>query len=200
METKVTHISVGGVLKIEGDIELDELEVGGTVTVKGSLKGKRVEVGGVLKTDGNALIEDILKVGGATKVGGELKSGKVIVGGSLEADACFAEEVKVGGKVETQKGVRAKVFEIGRRGKVLGPIIAEQVKIGAEAKAEDIYAIRLKLEENSSTRNVYAKEAYLNSGCTVTGELLYTDRLEMGHDVEIRTEPKKVEKLPEPPT
>ncbi|MGQ9691241.1 MAG: hypothetical protein ACUVQY_08290 [Thermoproteota archaeon] len=199
MEIKGTSISVGGVLHVDGNIETDKVGVGGTVTVKGSVKAREVSVGGRLKVDEHASVEDRLEVGGAVKIGGELKAGLVKVGGALEADVCFADSVKVGGKVETRRGSRVKTFEIGKKGRVVGPVVAEDVKISAYASAEGIYANRLELGENSSARNVYAREAFLKRGCRVTGELLYVEKLEMEQNVETYSEPRKVEKLPEPP-
>lgn len=199
MEIKGFHISVGGTLKVEGNTEVDEVEVGGVVKVEGSIKAKKVEVGGVLKVDRDASVEDRLKVGGAVNVGGELKAGVVEVGGALKADACFADRVGVGGKVETRRGSRVKTFEIGRKGEVVGPIVAESVRIGRGASVEDIYANWLELGEDSSARNVYAREAYLKEGCRITGELLYVDKLELEKNVKTYSEPRKVEKLPEPP-
>ena len=197
MGIKGTHISVGGVLDVDGSLEVDEVSVGGTVGVKGSVNAKRVSVGGRLKVDENASVEDRLEVGGVVKIGGELKAGVVEVGGALEADACFADGVKVGGKVETRRGCRSKTFEIGRRGRVIGPVVAEYVKIGHGASVEDVYASRLELGENSSARNVYAGEAYLKQGCRVAGELLYVEKLELEHVAQVNS--RKVEKLPEPP-
>jgi len=199
MGMKGRHISVGGALDIDGSIEVDEIKVGGAARIKGSVKGKRVEAGGSLRVDEDVSLEDRLEVGGAVKIGGELKTSMVKVGGVLEADACFADIVEVGGKVETKRGSRAKTFEIGRRGRVVGPVVAGIVKISAYASAEDIYADWLELGENSSARNVYTREAYLKQGCRVTGELLYVEKLEMEQNVRTYLEPKKVEKLPEPP-
>jgi cytoskeletal protein CcmA (bactofilin family) len=199
MVTKGAHISVGGVLDVDGSMEVDEINVGGTATIKGTVRGKTVTIGGKLRVDEEASVEDRLEVGGAAKIVGKLKVGIVKVGGVLEADACFAEKVEVGGKVETKMGLRAKMFEIGRRGRVIGPVVAETVKIGAGANAEDIYADRLELGEASSARNVYVKEACLKQGCRVTGELLYVESLEAEQDVKTYSEPRKVEKLPETP-
>ncbi|MCX8183748.1 MAG: polymer-forming cytoskeletal protein [Crenarchaeota archaeon] len=199
MEIMKARISVGGVLDVNGSIEVDTIRVGGTTTVKGSVKAKDVVIGGRLKVDENASIEAMLEVGGVAKIGGELKAGVVKVGGDLEADVCFADSIEVGGRIETKRGLKAKTFKIGRHGEVVGPIVAENVKIGRGASVEDIYANWLELGENSSARNVYAREAYLKRGCRVAGELLYVDKLEFEENVEMYSESKKVEKLPEPP-
>lgn len=199
MSVKGTHVSVGGVLDVDGNIEADEVKAGGTVKIEGSVKAKEIVVGGSLKVDEDAFVENRLEVGGVVKIGGALKGGAVKVGGALEADVCLTDSIEVGGKVETEKGSRSKKFEIGKRGRVIGLIVAEDVKIGAGASAEDIYADRLELGENSSAHNIYANKAYLKQGCRVIGELLYVEMLEMEQDVKTYSEPKKVETLPKPP-
>jgi len=199
MATRGMRVSVGGALSVDGSIEVDEVDVGGTLTIKGSVKSKEVVVGGRLKVDGNASVENRMDVGGVVKISGELKAGTVKVGGALEAEVCFADIVEVGGKVKTERGLKAKVFGIGKGGRIIGPVVAEDLKIGPGANAEDVYAGRLELEENSSAHNVYAREAYLKHGCRVTGELLYVEKLEMEQKVKTYSEPQKVEKLPEPP-
>lgn len=199
METKGSLISVGGVLDVDGSIEVDKVAVGGTMKVKGSMKAKEVSVGGMLKVDKDASVEDRLEVGGTAKIDGELKAGIVKVGGTMITDVCFADSVEAGGKVEAKRGSRARTFKIGNRGRVIGPVVAEDVKIGPNASAEDVYAGRLELGEDSSARNVYAREVHLKQGCRVTGELLYVERLEMEQNVKTYSEPRKVEKLPEPP-
>ncbi len=197
MAVKGTHVSVGGILDVDGSIEVDEVKVGGTVAIKGFVKAKDVSVGGRLKVNGDASVEDRLEVGGVVKISGELKAGTVKVGGALEADVCFAAHVEVGGKVETRRGSKSKTFKIGRNGRVIGLVVAEDVKIGHGASVEDVYAGRLELGAHSSARNVYAREAYLKQGCRVAGELLYVEKLELEHAVQVNS--RKVETLPEPP-
>lgn len=199
MGIKGRHVSVGGTLKVEGNIEVDEINVGGTVEVEGSMKARKIGIGGTLKVDKDATVEYELKVGGVVEVIGELKAGVVKVGGALNADVCSADKIEVGGKVETKKGLKAKTFEIGIGGKVIGPVVAERVKIGREASAEDIYADWLELGEGSSARNIYVREAYLKHGCRVIGELLYVRKLETEREIRTYSTPRKVEKLPEPP-
>lgn len=115
------------------------------------------------------------------------------------AELCRATEVEVGGKVETEKGTKADRFEIGKRGRIRGPLVAERVKIGDKAEADDIYAGELQMGDDASARNIYAKRAILGSDCRVSGELLYVEELRVGEDLRSQSEPKKVERLPEPP-
>lgn len=192
-------VSVGGLLRVDGNFIFDEVSVGGTLEVFGSAEGNSVEVGGTVKVSGDAFFKRSLNVGGFARVGKELRAGNVSVGGSLEAEICFAEKVRVGGRVETQRGTKSKLFEIGRHGKVTGPVVAEQVEVHDHAELEDIYADLLVMGKHSSAHNVYVKRAVLNSGCKISGELVYTQELELGERLGLSYEPKKVEKLPEPP-
>ncbi len=193
------RISVGGTLNVDGSLEFDALDVGGTVDIKGSAKGRSVSVGGRMRVGENATIEDRLSVGGHADVGGDLSAGNIEIGGSLEAEICLAEEVKVGGEIRTEKGTKAKRFEIGRRGKVRGMIVAEQVKINSGAEVEDVYADSLMMDGGSSAHNAYAKVACLGPGAKVSGQLLYTESITLGEGVKVASGPEKVEKLPEAP-
>ncbi|HYA21747.1 MAG TPA: hypothetical protein VEG31_01015 [Thermoproteota archaeon] len=192
-------IDVGGIFNVQGSLEFDVLNVGGKVDIRGFVKGRHVEVGGQMDAGENATIEERLRVGGYAKVGGELNVGNVEVGGSLAAKVCLAEGVAVGGEIRTEKGTKAKRFEIGRGGEVKGPIVADEVKIGRGAEVEDVYAGKLEMEADSSANNVYAHEARLGPDSRVSGELLYTGTLELGEEAKVRSGPTKAEKLPSPP-
>jgi len=192
-------ITVGGIFNVDGSLEFDALDVGGKVDIKGPIKGRDVNVGGEMGTGGNATIAGRLRVGGYAKVGGELNAGNVEVGGSLVAEICLAEDVIAGGEIRTKRGTKAKRFEIGREGKVWGPIVADEVKIGRGAEVEDVYADRLMMDEDSSAHNAYAKVACLGPGAKVSGQLLYTESIMLGEGVKVASGPKKVEKLPEAP-
>ncbi len=192
-------INVGGVFSVGGSLEFDVLDVGGKVDIRGSIKGRGVNVGGQMDAGENATIKEWLKVGGYAKVGGELNAGSVEVGGSLAAKVCLAEGVTVGGEIRTEKGTKAKRFEIGRGGKVKGSIVADEAKIGRGAEVEDVYAGKLEMEEDSSANNVYVREARLGSDSKILGELLYTGTFELGENAMVRSGPTKAEKLPSPP-
>ncbi len=192
-------INVGGKVDVDGDIEFKEIDVGGMATIRGNAKGKKVEVGGKLRVDKSAKIDDSLEVGGSVDVHDDLSGGDIEVGGSLRSNICIARKVRVGGRVETEKGTKADVFEIGKRGNVRGPIVATRVRIADGAQVEDIYADEVEIRRNSSARNVFARAARIEGGCEISGEVLYTDRLDSDRDVQFGSEPKKVEKLPGPP-
>jgi cytoskeletal protein CcmA (bactofilin family) len=192
-------VSVGGVLRVEGDFTFDEVSVGGTLEVLGSAEGNSVDVGGTVKVSEDAVFRRALNVGGFAGIRRELRAGSVSVGGSLETEVCLADKVRVGGRVETQRGVKSKLFEIGKHGKVIGPVVAEHVEARDNAELDDVYAGLLVMGRGSSARNVYVKRAVLESECKVSGELIYTEELELGERLRLRSEPKRAEQLPEPP-
>ena len=107
--------------------------------------------------------------------------------------------VRVGGRIETREGTKAATVEIGRRGKIIGVAVAEEVLLGERAQATDIYAGSLTMEEQSKARNIYAKKAYIERGCKITGELQYTEELKKEEDVYFTVEPRKTDRLPSPP-
>ena len=110
----------------------------------------------------------------------------------IEAD----EHVEVGGSVETEDGVEAKFFRIGKRGRVHGPIRADRVIIGKEAQVEDIYGREIILRHEARARNVYGEIISIESGCHIDGEIKYTRELRMNERVYLAKQPQKVDKLP----
>ncbi|NIO36879.1 hypothetical protein GTO27_04150, partial [Candidatus Bathyarchaeota archaeon] len=109
------------------------------------------------------------------------------------------DSVRVGGRIETVKGVKAARVEIGRRGRIRGPVVANEVLLRERAEADDIYADSLTMEERSRARNVYAKRVFLERGCRITGELQYTEEMKKEEGIQFAEEPRKTDKLPSPP-
>jgi predicted acyltransferase (DUF342 family) len=118
----------------------------------------------------------------------------------IEADLIMAEdEVEVGGRLRTAKGTKAKTIQLGQRSEALGVLVGEHVKIGDNARVEDIYADTLDMGEKVRARNVYAKDARFESRCRISGEVKYVDRIESEPDVEFAKPPVKTDDLPKPP-
>lgn len=194
----ILDIEAGGTFESTGQLRFEKMAVGGSmVRIKGVAKGKSISVGGDLEVDDDLTIDENLEAS-AVKVKNELKARTIIVRASLGAKVCFSDHVEAGASVETEKGVRSKVFLVGS-GSVVGPIVADFVDIGKDVEVEDIYADRLDMDPGSSANSIYAREAKLGSGCRVTGELLYTGRLKLGESVKLQSQPNKVNKLPQPP-
>jgi cytoskeletal protein CcmA (bactofilin family) len=105
--------------------------------------------------------------------------------------------VEVGGSIITVEGVIARFVEIGRRGKVRGPIRAAQVIIGRDARAEDIYGAKILIRNGAHAENIYGENVTIESDCYIDGEVKYTDALKTGKDVYFKNPPEKVERLPE---
>jgi len=94
------------------------------------------------------------------------------------------------------EGVTAQFVEIGRRGKVLGPIRANQVIIGRDAHAEEIYGKKILLRTGAHAENVYGENITIESHCHIIGEVQYTGELRINSHVSLAKEPEKVDKLP----
>jgi cytoskeletal protein CcmA (bactofilin family) len=77
--------------------------------------------------------------------------------------------MEVGGAIITVEGVTAHFVKIGRRGKVRGPIKADQGIIGRDAHAE----------------NVYGETIIIESYCHISGEVQYTGELRMNEHVSL---------------
>ncbi|EMR73314.1 Integral membrane protein CcmA involved in cell shape determination, partial [Thaumarchaeota archaeon SCGC AB-539-E09] len=140
-----------------------------------------------------------LKVGGRAEVRGELKAYNIHVGGRIEA-----KKIEVVGEIKTSTlrtihGAKAKRIEIGRRGEVEGPVVADYVLSRDRARFEDIYAKRVVLRRGSRARNIYAEEIEIEGKCRISGELKYTESLDFERDVRFEHPPEKAESLPQPP-
>ena len=190
-------IDVGGSFKVEGDLKFRNIDVGGVVAISASAKGDDLDVGGKLKVGGGLHLSGKLDVGGVAEVRGELTAERIEVGGKLHAGKANADStVCVGGSIETIEGVQASYVRIGRRGRVEGPIRADEALISKRARVEDVYAKDITLERDVRARNLYGERIRLESGCQVTGEVRYTASLEVAPGVTFAKTPQKVDDLP----
>ena len=101
--------------------------------------------------------------------------------------------------MRSNRGTKANRIELGARSRASGPLIAKKVRIREGGEVEDIYAGELQLERRVRARNLYVREARLESQCRIAGEVLYQDRLEAEPDVEYAKPPVKTIELPKPP-
>jgi len=189
-------IRVGGTFKASEPLRaFSSIDVGGSVVLVGPTRGGTIRVGGALDVDGDLELSGPLRVGGRVRVEGRLKARSVKVGGVLRADRVEAEEdVRVGRRLSTAEGVWADYVEIGREGRIEGPVRAGRVRIREEARAEDIWADEIVLEEGARARNLYGKRIYIEYDCVITGEVKYVDELVAEEDVRFARTPVKVER------
>ncbi len=187
-------IEVGGICKVAGDLKFDAIDVGGVIKIEGSAEGAEIDVGGKIHTEGALTLSGALEVGGKADIEGELSAQKVEVGGSLRAPKVTVHStVTVGGFIDTKEGVHASVVRIGTRGKVRGPIKADEVFVGRRAYVEDIEAKRIVLHRNARARNLRGEEIELESGCRISGKIYYTTRLDTDRNIRFTEPPEKVE-------
>jgi cytoskeletal protein CcmA (bactofilin family) len=127
----------------------------------------------------------------------EVSAKNIEVGGVLRSRKATAEDhVEVGGAIITAEGVTAHLVEIGRRGKVRGPIKADQVIIGRDAHAENIYGKKIQLRSGAHAENVYGENITIESNCHISGEVQYTGELRMNENVSLGKTPQRVDRLP----
>src|SRR2546422_395477 len=193
-------IDVGGRFESKGNLTFESIDVGGTVEISGNGEGEEVDIGGMLEVSGNLHLKRDLEIGGKARIGGSLKLASLEVGGMIEADLIEAEdEVEVGGRLRTTKGTKAKTIELGHRSEAIGVLVGGRVKIGDNARVEDVYADTLEMGERARAGNIYAKDVRLESRCRISGEVKYSDRIEAEPDVEFAKPPIKTDDLPKPP-
>jgi predicted acyltransferase (DUF342 family) len=106
--------------------------------------------------------------------------------------------VEVGGRLRTTKGTKAKTIQLGHRSEAIGVLVGGRVKIGDNARVEDVYADTVEMGERVRAGNIYAKALRLESHCRISGEVKYSDKLEAEPDVEFAKPPIKTEDLPKP--
>ena len=186
-------------MKSDGDLTFEGIDVGGVLSIA-SGRGEKITVGGVLEVTNDLALEDELSVGGRAKIGGSVRADSISVGGELEASSAAAgDRLSVGGGLLTSKGSKAAVVEIGRRGRVRGPLVGETVRIRENAEVEDIFAGSLWLDQGCSVGSMYVRRAEIGRGCADYGRLLYIEDLRLGRDVNLASQPEKVSDLPSPP-
>jgi cytoskeletal protein CcmA (bactofilin family) len=197
-KSKGGNIDVGGSLRVDGDLEFDEIEVGGRVEIAGTAVGKEIDVGGTVKVGESLKIVGNLEVGGRIEVRNEVSAKTIEVGGVLNAGKATAEEsIRVGGAITTKDGAMGRYVEIGRRGRVQGPIRAERAVIGKDAHVDDIHGKDVLLETGAEAHDVYGESVTIESHCRINGEVGYTGDLRLDHHASLAREPKKMDSLPE---
>ena len=188
------NISVGGSFRSQGPLKrFGSLSVGGTVSIMGPAKGTDVSVGGTLKVLGDLELEGKLRVGGTASIEGTLKASSVSVGGSLRADKVKADrDLRVGGLLATKEGAEADYIEIGRKGRVKGPLRARRVTVGEKARVEDVWAEEITLEEGARARNLYGIRIYVERDCVVLGDVKYVEEFVAEEGARFLKAPEKV--------
>src|SRR2546427_369573 len=191
---------VGGRFESKGNLTFESIDVGGTVDINGNGEGEEVDIGGMLEVSGNLHLKGDLEIGGKARIGGILKLASLEVGGMIEADLIEAEdEIEVGGRLRTTKGTKAKTIELGHRSEAIGVLVGGRVKIGDNARVEDVYADTVGMGEGVRAANGYAKNARFESRCRISGEVRYSEKVEAESDVEFAKPPTKTDNLPKPP-
>lgn len=190
-------IDVGGQVTTKGDLRFEMLEVGGQAGIGGDATGQGVGIGGGIDVSGNLELSGELKVGGYADVVGKAKARSMHVGGRIKAKSAEADEEIETTALITADGARARRIQIGRNGEAQGTLTAEQIIVGEKSRVEDLHGGSVELRRGSRARNIHAGSVEIESDCTITGEVVYTEGLRADRDVGFARKPEKVEKLPE---
>ena len=193
------NIDVGGSFKCHGDLKFNEMDVGGRVKIDGNAEGSDIDVGGTVKIGGNLQLTNSINVGGILDVKQKLTASSVEVSGKITCYQIEARDNIETNLLRTTLGAKANRIKIGKNGEVEGPIIAKNVYLKEKVNAEDIYGEDVTLRRGCIVNNIYAARVIIDSNCQILGKILYTESLSLGKRVDYRSNPEKIEILPEPP-
>ncbi len=181
---KANKIVVGGQLVHAGNLEANRLKVGGKTLIKGNVVVKEMSIGGKLIITQDAFVHDVLKVGSVATVMGTLNAHFVVIGAELSANRVLASEVRVGGKLAVKEHLRSEYFQLGKKGRCEGQVIADEIVI---------------LDESIINGSLQGEIITLKRGVRVKGTIQYVKELIMEEDVELESAPRQVSSLPEMP-
>ncbi|MGQ4834187.1 MAG: hypothetical protein ACP6IS_09890 [Candidatus Asgardarchaeia archaeon] len=196
---KGEKIHVGGKLSLRGSLDVESLSVGGMANVKGTISANSISISGKMNVDGSLKNVSLINIGGILSVTREINASHIKVGGKIIADYIESDEVYVGGKIKTKRGVKAKIIELGKHGVIKGPVIGVKVKIGFRSKAETIYSEdEIIIDEECIVKRLFGKRIIIGSKSKIKGPVVYVESLDVGQDVKFKVEPQKVDSLPPP--
>ncbi len=178
----VGAIKVGGQIVHHGDLKARVLKAGGKAEIFGKFTGTEASIGGKLEVAHDAFIENDLKVGGAVEVKGSLEASFIVIGGELLATRVKATEVRVGSQVVVADYLRAGYFQLGRRGRCEGHIIADEIVI---------------LDKAVVVGDLSGNIIILKRGVKVKGKIQYVNELRMEDDVQFDVTPTQISSLPD---
>jgi cytoskeletal protein CcmA (bactofilin family) len=218
---KGRKISTFGKLEVDGNLTCDYLEVGGVIEIDGDCHSEHVEVGGKLEVGGSLVVLDKLEGYGSIEIGCNFECAHLRLSGKLEADKVIVrEEADISGKLETKKGLKAKLITVRSGSRCEGALIGEHVEIGksadlsysnwginwatkwaaagGRARVDDIYAGEVTVGSMSTAARIFANKIKLEQ-YSVVQQATYTDEIVSDFPSAISEPSKKVETLPPTP-
>ncbi|MEM2452325.1 MAG: hypothetical protein QW481_05010, partial [Candidatus Methanomethylicia archaeon] len=94
-------ISVGGIIRVNEDVDVKWLEVGGKVKARSIIAEEYIDVGGEIETDNGAKAK-IIKLGKRGKAKGPLIGGEIHLGRESEVEDIYAENLVMGSESEAE--------------------------------------------------------------------------------------------------
>ena len=207
-----------GKVEFEGDTSCKAIEVNGMAEVNGSCSASNVQVNGKLDVYGSLKVTEGLEILGSTIVQEKTECGALKVGGRLVSDSVVSlAEARVAGEVRTTKGLKAKSVLIGTGSRVNGPVIGEEVEVGAGVdiggffahatswrtigrmtRVDDVYGKEIRIDRYSQARRVFGDVIKMQRG-SIADELVYTKDADIPPGVHLERPAKKVDRLPDAP-
>lgn len=207
-----------GKLGVEGPLECDELEILGSAFIRGDCKAAKAEVRGRLNVEGSFKAKEGLTVNGTAAISKEFEGERLMVSGKFTAAvAVVAEDADVSGSVSARGGLKAASITVRSGTNCEGTIVADTVQIGGSGpgwsgfvlgqrlriqngttSVQDVHASKVVVGPDSRVGNVFAGRVDVGAGCDVES-ITYTGGVKVSEHVKLRRQPRKVDKLPEPP-
>ena len=143
---KFQNMDIGGTLKVEGDLEVNEsIRVSGSTKISNKLKAERAEFNGSLEVEGDLEVDELAIRGSGKIVNGLVK--ELDVEGSLRANTVKVKEAKISGDF---KGVLVgENVEIDRKSKVKGRVIAKKLIVRRNSEIDEAFVEEAYIERNA---------------------------------------------------
>ena len=213
-------ITTFGKLEVDGNLNCDIMEVGGVIEIDGDCHSENIEIGGKLEVGGSLFVSGKLEDYGSMEVEHDVESNTLRLSGKLEAGkVIIKEEADISGKIETEKGVKAKSVIVRKGSQCEGPLIGERVEVGKStdlryggwgnwatkmaaagglSKVDDVYANEVVIGPMSQAARIFAAKVILEQYSSAL-QVTYTETLKIAEGTRVSEQPKKVETLPNPP-
>jgi len=215
------HLSIRGSVRFDGDTSCKDLKVTGVAKVGGGCSAETIDVYGKLDVSGPLNVSNELRVFGATEVKQQIQCGKLVLGGKLDAERVLVgDSAQIAGDLGTEAGLKAASIVVGRSSRVRGPLVGNDVLVGATVDLDagpmsslwsgkwlyvgrftrvgDVYGKSVRLERNSQTRSVYAEVIRMDEG-SMADQVTYSSDLKLPQKYHFNKPPTKAAKLPDPP-
>ena len=211
------RLNAFGKVEFEGDTHCEVMEVNGTARADGDCSAGSMKVNGRLDAKGVLKVSEKFEVFGSADAT-EVECGTLMVGGRLVAEKIDASgRAEIGGEVRAARGLTAKDVVVGTGSRIGGPVMAESVEVGKGpvtsawtalaslhnlgrmTRVEDVYGKDVRIDRYSRAGRVFGETVRMQSG-SMADEVIYTKEADISEGVHLEKPPRKVDRLPGPPS